>query len=59
MKSYEVLTDNWPRRQPLGKGTIVQSNEAAMRYAVIDGDVKLGTDEKPASKKPSLQKAAK
>lgn len=53
MKTYEVLTGNWPRRQPVGKGTIVQSDEAAMKYAVIDGDVKLVTEDKPATKKAS------
>ena len=51
-KAYEVLTDNWPRKAPAGKGGIVMLTEIEAKYSVLSGDLKLspGSQEKRAGK---------
>lgn len=39
-QSYEVLTDNWPRRRPLSKGATVELSPAAAKYPILSGDLK-------------------
>ena len=40
MKTYEVLTDNFPRRAPAGKGARLTLHEIQAKYSVLSGDLK-------------------
>jgi len=42
-KSYEVVTDNWPRKKPVGAGTVLQLTDAEAKYSLLSGDLKLRT----------------
>lgn len=52
-KSYEVLTDNWPRKDPAGAGAVVQLTEAEARYSILSGDLKLAKEKR--APKPKVE----
>lgn len=52
-KSYEVLTDNYPRRAPAGVGKTLELYEAEAKYAVLSGDLRLKTADAPAETPPA------
>lgn len=39
--TYEVLTDNYPRRNPIGKGKSVELTAFEAKYLIMSGDLKL------------------
>jgi len=64
-KSYEVLTDNFPRRAPVGAGVKLDLYEIEARYSVLSGDLKeVSLDPEPApaakpkGKKPEASEGA-
>ena len=63
-KTYEVLTDNYPRRRPAGVGTKLELYEIEAKYAVLSGDLKEvaataaeAPPAKPKGKKPEADLA--
>jgi hypothetical protein len=43
-QDYEVLTDNYPRKRPLGKGATVSLTEQEAEFSILSGDVALVKD---------------
>lgn len=52
-KSYEVLTDNWPRNDPAGAGAIVLLTEVEAKYSILSGDLKLAKEKR--TPKPKVE----
>ena len=58
-KSYEVVTDNWPRKNPAGAGAVVELTEIEARYSILSGDLKriAGAKEQPKGKPKAVDPA--
>lgn len=53
-KDYKVLTDNWPRKNPVGIDTVVSLTEAEAKYSVLSGDLQLVPAKEKPGRKPKI-----
>ncbi|MCW5708673.1 hypothetical protein [Shinella sp.] len=50
-KTYEILTDTFPARQPKGAGATIDLTEKEAKYPLLSGEIRLAAADTPKARR--------